>query len=192
MPTVALLGGSFCPVHSGHIMVASYLAQFVDAIDEVWIVPAASNPLKKDAYALTDAQRLRLLEIAVEGYRRIRVCDVEMNMPRPSYTVNTLRRLEADFPDCRFMWAMGSDNWQTVDRWYRWEEIVSRGVVVYPRPGYEIDAKSIPEGSIYVEAPRIELSSTFIRRGIAEGRDMRAFLPAGVWPLLNDFFVNAR
>lgn len=192
MPTVALLGGSFCPVHSGHIMVASYLAQFVDAIDEVWIVPAASNPLKKDAYALTDAQRLRLLEIAVEGYRRIRVCDVEMNMPRPSYTVNTLRRLEADFPDCRFMWAMGSDNWQTVDRWYRWEEIVSRGVVVYPRPGYEIDAKSIPQGSIYVEAPRIELSSTFIRRGIAEGRDMRAFLPAGVWSLLKDFFVNAR
>lgn len=192
MPTVALLGGSFCPVHTGHIMVASYLAQFVDAIDEVWIVPAASNPLKKDAYALTDAQRLRLLEIAVEGYRRIRVCDVEMNMPRPSYTVNTLRKLEADFPDCRFMWAMGSDNWQTVDRWYRWEEIVSRGVVVYPRPGYEIDAKSIPEGSIYVEAPRIELSSTFIRRGIAEGCDMRAFLPAGVWPLLSDFFVNAR
>lgn len=174
------------------MMVASYLAQFVDDIDEVWIVPAASNPLKKDAYALTDAERLQLLHIAVQGYDRIRVCDVEMSMPRPSYTVNTLLKLEADYPGCRFMWAMGSDNWLSVDRWHRWQEIVGRGVVVYPRPGYDIDATSIPAGSIYVEAPRIELSSTFIRRGIAEGRDMRAFLPAGVWPVLRDFIVNAR
>lgn len=189
MRTIALLGGSFSPVHIGHVMVASYLSQFVPGIDAVWLIPAAQNPLKSGSpYMFTDSQRLAMLRAAVDGYPRLDVCDIEFHMPRPSYTVDTLTRLAADFPDTRFMWAMGSDNWQSITRWRRWQEVVERfGVIVYPRPGYAVDTSSIPQGSLFVDAPQVELSSTFIRAALSEGRDMRAFLPAGVWPLLRSF-----
>ncbi len=188
--SVALLGGSFCPVHAGHIMVASYISQFCPLVDEVWLVPAAVNPLKAGSrYRLTDAQRLELLRRAVEGYDRIRVCDVELHMPVPSYTIDTLRRLSADCPDCRFRWIIGSDNWLLKDSWRMVDRIISDyGMIVYPRPGYGIDPQALPDNVDYVDAPQIELSSTFIRQGLDSGRNMQAFLPQGVWQPLRSMW----
>lgn len=185
MTTVALFGGSFSPVHAGHIMVASYLAQFTPGIDEVWLLPASRNPLKTDPYLLSDADRVELLRAAVAGQPGLSVNTVELSMPVPSYTVDTLRHLADAYPDHRFLWAVGSDNWLMIERWKDWREIITRfGLIVYPRPGYPVDRSSLPEGVMWVDAPQIELSSTFIRSGLASGRDMSAFLPAGVWPLL--------
>lgn len=185
MTTVALFGGSFSPVHAGHIMVASYLAQFTPDIDEVWLLPAARNPLKTEPYLLSDDDRVRLLRAAVDGQPRLSVSTVELSMPVPSYTIDTLRHLSATYPDHRFIWVVGSDNWLLIERWKEWREIIAGfGLIVYPRPGYPVDTSSLPGGVRWVDAPQVELSSTFIRSGLAARRDMSAFLPAGVWPLL--------
>lgn len=175
---VVVYGGSFCPVHVGHIMVGGYVGQFVDGVDEVMFMLSAQNPLKP-AYPLSDEERLERLLAATAPYPFMSVSDLELTMPRPSYTIDTLRRLAADNPDSRFRLLVGSDNILEIDRWREPEEILGRfGVLVYPRPGYEVDPATLPEGATLIEgAPEIQISSTFIREGIAEGYDMRPFLP---------------
>lgn len=159
-------------------MVGGYVGQFVPGVDEVWFMLSARNPLKPP-YPMSDAERLALLKSAVEPYPFMRACDLELSMPRPSYTVDTLRRLEADYPSWRFRLLVGSDNLAGLSRWREPEEILSRfGIIVYPRPGYPVDAATLPSGAEYLaDAPQMEISSTFIRRGLAEGCDMRPFLP---------------
>lgn len=171
-------GGSFCPVHAGHVMVGGYVGQFVPGVDEVWFMLSARNPLKPP-YPMTDEERMALLSRAVAPYPFMRACDLELSMPRPSYTVDTLRRLASDHPAYRFRLLVGSDNLAGLPRWRCPDEILSEfGILVYPRPGYPVDPSSLPAGAEYLAgAPEIEISSTFIRRGLANGRDMRPFMP---------------
>lgn len=171
-------GGSFCPVHIGHIIVGGYVGQFVEGVDEVWYMLSARNPLK-GGYELTDAERMERLRAAVAPYPFMRACDLELRMPRPSYTVDTLRRLAADCPDCRFRLLVGSDNIGSFNRWREPDVILKEfGVLVYPRPGHAVEAGALPDGAVLLEgAPEVQISSTFIREGIAAGRDMRPFLP---------------
>lgn len=175
---IVVYGGSFCPVHIGHIMVGGYVGQFVEGVDEVWFMLSAANPLK-GSYPMTDDERLARLRTALEPYPFMKACDLELTMPRPSYTIDTLRRLAQDYPDCRFRLLVGSDNILDFNRWREPDEILGRfGVLVYPRPGYHVDADDLPAGAALLSgAPEIELSSTFVRRGLAEGHDMRPFLP---------------
>lgn len=176
--SVVVYGGSFCPVHIGHIMVGGYVGQFVEGVDEVMYMLSARNPLKPP-YPLTDEERLSLLRTATAPYSFMTVSDLELSMPRPSYTIDTLRRLAADNPDTRFRLLVGTDNILEIDRWREPEELLNRfGVLVYPRPGYEIDPLSLPSGAELIDgAPTMQISSTFIREGLAAGRDMRPFLP---------------
>lgn len=181
--TVGILGGSFNPVHVGHLMLASYMQQF-GGMDEVWLMLSPLNPLKANPEELIpDITRLRMLELAVGETKGILVNDIELSMPRPSYTINTLRYLAKRYPRHQFKLIIGSDNWKRFNEWKDYEEIIDDfGVVIYPRPGY-------PLGTIYdagvevVNAPTADISSTFIRRSIARGKDMKFFLPQGV----NDF-----
>lgn len=178
---IALFGGSFNPVHVGHIMLASYVAQFC-GFDEVWLTLSPLNPLKAGSdELLPDDCRLAMLRAAVGSLPGMRVCDIELSMPRPNYTIDTLERLSQLYPDDSFTPLVGSDNWAIFRRWRRSEEILSRfGVAVYPRPGYDIDRGDLPDGVTILDGvPVVELSSTFIRRSIAAGHDMRAFLPPG-------------
>jgi len=176
-----LLGGSFNPVHMGHFMLASYLAEFTP-LSSVWLMLSPLNPLKSHPEELLgDMQRLRMLEIAARANPKLSVCDIELTMPRPSYTADTLRLLSRRYPRRRFKLIIGSDNWKIFHSWRRHEEILDNyGVIVYPRPGYET-------GPIYdervelVNAPMIELSSSWVRRTIARGRDLNFFLPPGVY-----------
>lgn len=175
-----VLGGSFNPVHVGHLMLASYLAQFTD-LDEVWLMLSPANPLKVRTDDVTDCQRLAMLRIACEGHRGVIECDVELTMPRPSYSIDSLSRLSELHPDRDFRLIVGSDNWLIFDRWRAYEEIIRRfRPIIYPRPGYPVDASTLPVGVTMVNAPVADVSSTFIRSAIAEGKDMGAFLPAGV------------
>lgn len=187
MKNVVLFGGSFCPVHSGHIMVASYVAQYCPDVDEVWLVLSPRNPLKdRSLYMLTAERRMELLELAVRGRTGLRVCDVELTMPQPSYTVNTLRKLSGLYPDCRFRWLIGSDNIAELDRWRESGEILrDYGILVYPRPGYAADKLS--PGLKLVDAPVVEVSSTMIREGLSRGLDMGAFMPKEAYDRLISF-----
>lgn len=181
MKSIGILGGSFNPVHVGHLMLANYISQFTD-VDEVWLTLSLLNPLKQgNNETIPDFQRLEMLNIATKGSSGIAVCDVELSMPKPSYTADTLKRLQILYPSCRFRLIIGSDNWLIFDRWRNHEEILNEhGVIVYPRPGYPLSDPNHDNVEI-VNAPTIDLSSTFIRRSIAEGKDMSYFLPNGVY-----------
>ncbi len=186
---IALFGGSFCPVHNGHLMLGSWLARFSGMADEVWFVLSAHNPLKADiTYLLSDAERLDLLRIATEGDPLLKVCDIELKLPLPSYTITTLDTLSEAFPHYQFKWVVGADNWLEFKKWKDYRRIISDyGIIVYPRPGYDVNPEELPEGVEWADAPQVDLSSTFIRRGLAEGKNMKAFLPAGVWQRLREF-----
>lgn len=181
LPTIGILGGSFNPVHIGHMMLASYLVQFT-SLDAVWLTLSPLNPLKATSLELIpDIQRLKMLSIAARDAAGIEVCDIELSMPRPSYTINTLDYLKRRYPRRRFKLIIGSDNWRIFDRWRDHERILrDYGVIVYPRPGYPV-SDLYEEGMVYVDAPQFNMSSTFVRAAIAKGADMNFFLPDGVY-----------
>lgn len=178
--TIGILGGSFNPVHIGHMMIASYLVQW-GYVDKVWLTLSPMSPHKKDSLELIpDVKRLAMLNTAIKGASNIDVCDIELSLPTPSYTIKTLETLTANYPGKRFKLVIGSDNWAVFDKWRNCDEILDRyGVIVYPRPGYPIEAHA--DGMEAVSAPTVNLSSSFIRKAIAKGRDMEYFLPAGVF-----------
>ncbi|MCM1028568.1 MAG: nicotinate (nicotinamide) nucleotide adenylyltransferase [Pseudoflavonifractor sp.] len=175
---IAVYGGSFCPFHIGHLMVGAYVAQFVEGVSEVWYLLSALNPLKA-SYPVSDSSRWEALCKAISPYPFLHPCDIELSMPRPSYTIDTLRKLSLDYPDCHFTLLVGSDNILNLSRWRCPDEILSRfGILVYPRPGYDIAPAELPSGAtLLTDAPQIEISSTFIRNAITAGLDMRPFLP---------------
>ncbi|MDE6650860.1 MAG: nicotinate-nucleotide adenylyltransferase [Paramuribaculum sp.] len=181
MKTVGLYGGSFNPVHVGHLIVASYIAQWSD-IDEVWLMLSPLNPFKvQDRELLPIQPREDMLRLAVNNNCFLDICDEQLNMPVPSYTVDTLDSLSKTHPDISFRCIIGSDSWSGFTGWKEWERIISDyGVIIYPRPGYPVDDKSLPEGVIIVNAPSVDISSTFIRRAIAEGKDVDYFVPEAV------------
>lgn len=180
METIGILGGSFNPVHIGHIMVASYLTQW-KIVDRVWLTLSPRNPLKSSDSLLSDLQRLAMLRVACKNLPGIEICDIELSMPRPSFTINTLKVLSKRYPSMRFKLIIGSDNWNNFDKWRDYEEILDDyGVIVYPRPGKPI-TNTLADGMELVQSPSINLSSTFIRSAIEKGRNVSAFLPAGVY-----------
>ena len=136
---IGVFGGSFNPVHIGHVMLASYLKQF-EGFDEVWLMLSPLNPLKANSTELIpDVTRLKMLDIALKGAEGIKVSDIELSMPRPSYTINTLRYLAKRYPRHTFKLIIGSDNWKIFSQWKDSEAIIRDfGVVVYPRPGYPV------------------------------------------------------
>ncbi len=178
---IGILGGSFNPVHIGHIILADYIVQFTD-ITQVWLMLSPLNPLKENPEQLiSDRHRLKMLRIATERNPRLKPCDIELSMPQPSYSINSLNRLQELHPDKKFSLIIGSDNWLVFDRWRSHEEILRNyAPIVYPRPGYDIGAKALPENVTLVNAPTLDISSTFIRKAIAEDLDMQNFMPKGV------------
>lgn len=185
MATIGILGGSFNPVHVGHMILASYLSQW-GYVDEVWLTLSPRNPLKDPSELIPDLRRLAMLNIAVKGSDNIDICDIELSMPRPSYTVRTLELLRERNPDKKFKLIIGSDNWRNFDRWREPQKILDEfGVIVYLRPGYPV-AKSNVEGLEIANAPLLDISSTFVRQAISRGRDMNYFLPAGVYKYIKD------
>ena len=169
---IGILGGSFNPVHTGHMMIAAYLTQW-GYVDKVWLTLSPLNPLKDAAGLLPDSERLAMLKIATGETTDILTCDIELSMPRPSYTIDTLDLLSRRHKDKQFKLIIGSDNWCIFDRWreheYIWEHF---SPIVYPRPGFP------REGC--VEMDTFDVSSTELRRLLAEGAPVNNLLPPGV------------
>lgn len=185
MAKIGIFGGSFNPVHAGHMMLASYLTQW-GYFDEVWLTLSPRNPLKDPGDLLPDTKRLAMLNIAVKGAPAIDICDIELSMPRPSYTINTLDVLAERYPEHSFRLVIGSDNWRIFDQWRSAARILQQyGVTVYLRPGYPVERRHI-DGLKVVDAPMVHLSSTFVRDALAKGRNMNYFLPPGVYKYIID------
>lgn len=183
---IGVLGGSFNPVHKGHIELARYIA-CCGAVDRVWLSLSPSNPLKPDGLpGATDTQRLDMLRLAVAPLRPVVDCTaIELSLPRPSFTLNTLRELSRQHPGRRFRLIIGSDNWLVFDRWRDPEAIINEyGVIIYPRPGYEVDPSGLPRGVSLVEGADLTLmdvSSTGVRLGFnASDDNAGSHLPAAV------------
>lgn len=164
------------------MMLAQYLVEF-SRLDEVWLTLSGQNPVKERDDNVGDADRLAMLRMACAGTPRIDVCDVELSLPRPSFTYRTLCHLRDLYPRRRFTLLIGADNWTIFDRWRDSDRIVSEfPVMIYPRPGYTIDPQTLPTGVTYIgEAPSFDISSTFLRDAIAAHRCISHFLPSGVY-----------
>lgn len=172
MIRTGIFGGSFNPIHNGHIILARQLKERA-GLDEVWLMVSPQNPLKQHAGLLADEARMEMARKAVEGEAGIVASDYEMQLPRPSYTWNTLQALSRDYPDREFVLMIGGDNWELFDRWYRAEDIRRHyEIVVYTRtpgdPGF------------------IDISSTEIRRRIREGLSFEDLVPKSVADIIKE------
>lgn len=176
MIKTGIFGGSFNPIHNGHIALARQLRQAA-GLDEVWLMVSPQNPLKRQADLLDDYLRLSMARQALAGETAITASDYEMHLPRPSYTWNTLQALERDYPDRRFTLMIGGDNWQLFHRWYRADDIVARyPIVVYPRRGSVIG--HVPANVTIIEADLLDISSTAIRQRVSQGLPVTGLVPA--------------
>ncbi|MCL2727757.1 MAG: nicotinate (nicotinamide) nucleotide adenylyltransferase [Bacteroidales bacterium] len=181
-PTVrcGLYFGSFNPLHIGHLAIANYVLEFTD-LDELRLVLSPKNPMKSDEGIMPVEERLRRIERAVEqSALPIGVSKVEFDLPKPYYTINTLRYLAAQEPHVCFVLMMGADNLAVIEKWHQWQQLLQEfEVYVYPRSGYDGVALCETYGTRYIDAPLMDVSSSFIRKGLEEGRNMNGFL-AGV------------
>ena len=181
---VGLFFGSFNPPHIGHTAIAEFVLHSMKA-DEIWLVVSPQNPFKESTDLLAEADRFRLVKRALDGHESIKPCDFEFDLPRPSYTVDTMRSMREKHPEHEFFLIMGSDNILGIKGWKNHEELLSaHPIAVYPRPGYPIDAyflNELPGDVVLTEAPSLDLSSTGIRTSIAEGVPCRFLMREAVW-----------
>ena len=168
MKKVAIFGGSFNPIHTGHIALAQAVQQQC-GLDEVWLMVSPQNPLKRnDADLLDDSLRFEMAQKALEGVEGVKACDYEFHLPKPSYTWNTLQHLTKDYPDYTFTLLIGGDNWAHFQRWRHWKDILwHHDVIVYPRDEYQ--------GTISV--PLLNVSSTEIRKRVRAGQSISGLVP---------------
>ena len=182
---IGIFGGSFNPIHNGHITLARQLRELAE-VDEVWLMVSPQNPLKQGRTDLLD-DRLRYLmtRIALHCEKGMVVSDYELRLPKPTYTWNTLQGLKEDYPDCTFILFIGGDNWASFHRWYRADDILrEHRVVVYPRRDSTIDVGLLPPGVTLVDTPLLDVSSTDIRSRLAKGESIENCVPEVIAPLV--------
>lgn len=185
---IGLFFGTFNPIHSGHLILANYLAEFTD-LDEVWFVITPMSPFKQKMSLLENHHRLALANIAVENFPKLKTSDIEFKLAQPNYTINTLVHIEEKFPDKKFCLIMGEDNLKGFHKWKNFETILNNyPIYVYPRVLKEGTQKTVLEHTNIqkVDAPIVEISSTFIRKAIKNNKDIRAMLPEKVWNYIDD------
>ena len=176
-PRIGLLFGSFNPVHIGHLILAEHFATRTD-LAEVWLVVSPHSPFKVATDLLPDAERLRLVELAIAGNRRLRAEGIELSLPRPSYTIATLDALRLCHPSHDFVLLMGGDNLPSLPRWQESARLLAEvDIYVYPRAGTAIpDLAPFPRVQI-MTAPLLDISATYIRENLRTGRSIRYLVP---------------
>lgn len=185
---VGLYFGTFNPIHVGHLTIANHLAEFSD-LDKIWFVVTPHSPFKKKKSLLDNRQRYEMVYRATEDYTRLEPSDIEFNLPQPNYTINTLTYLQEKYPNHEFALIMGEDNLKSFHKWKNYELILeNHSIYVYPRISEGIiDTQFNNHPKIHkVDAPIMELSSTFIRKSIKAGKNVRPMLPEHVWEYLDE------
>ena len=183
IPT-GIFGGSFNPIHNGHISLARQILK-AGGLDEIWFVVSPQNPLKSADTLADDDYRLSLVRKALEGEPSLVASDYEFHMPRPSYMYDTLMAMRRDYPDRDFVLLIGGDNWTMFNRWYRWEDILHNfRIIIYPRQGSYIDISTLPANVRLVETELYNISSTEIRDKISKGEDITLLVPEAIAKLI--------
>lgn len=194
---IGIFGGSFDPIHTGHAIIAQHIIGS-GVVDRLWLMVSPVNPLKADRQRhVTDADRLRMVEMVARPLEGVETSAFEFTLPRPSYTIDTLNALQAKFPDDEFYLVIGGDNWELFNNWRNSEEILAKyHVLIYPRLGYKINIPDeLKDRVILVDAPIIELSSTQIRDRLARGLSARYYVPDQVLHYIEDrnlYNVNSK
>ncbi len=187
--SIGLFGGSFNPIHTGHIALALQLKRLAE-LDEVWLMVSPQNPLKQGSSDLLDDQlRYQLARLALHGEEGIVASNYELHLPKPSYTWNTLEHLHQDFPQHTFLLLIGGDNWQNFHRWYRAEDIMrEHEIVIYPRRGYETHQASLPSSVKVVNTELIDVSSTEIRMRVKQGQSIKGMVAPTIEPIVRRLY----
>lgn len=185
---VGLYFGSFNPIHIGHLVIANHIAEYSD-LNQVWFVVTPHNPFKKKNTLLDNYQRLEMVYRATKDYTKLKPCDIEFNLPQPNYTVNTLAYLQEKYTDYEFDLIMGEDNLKNFHKWKNYEVILeNHDIYVYPRMS-DNHTETLFDGhkKIHnINAPIMEISSTFIRKAIKTGKNIKPLLPEPVWEYLDE------
>lgn len=181
---VGLYFGSFNPIHNGHLIIASHIVEHSD-IEKVWFVLSPQNPLKPSSTLLNEYDRLHLVNLSIENDSRFKVSDVEFKMPKPSYTIDTLTHLSEKYPQHQFVVIMGSDSYTNLHKWKNYELLV-RGysIIVYNRPSFEVAENKY--GATILDAPLLNISSTFIRQSIKNYKSIRYLVHEAVYEELKN------
>lgn len=176
---IGLYFGSFNPIHTGHLIIASHVINQTD-LQQVWLIVSPQNPFKQEGGLLNEYHRLHLAQLAIEDDGRFRVSDIEFKMPRPSYTIDTMVYLQEKYPQHEFTIIMGSDSFQNLPKWKNAELLIRNyAFIVYNRPGSKVTDKHGATISI-LDAPLLTISATHIRNSIQEGKSIRYLVPEKV------------
>lgn len=186
MIKTALFFGSFNPVHNGHMAIAEYIIEFTD-INELWFIVSPQNPLKRKHSMLDDQERLELVYRAIDDDPRFKVSDIEFNMPKPSFTIDTLTYLSEKHKNREFVMIMGADNLVTFKKWKNYELLVEKYKrIIYPRHGVSREEILSHKNIKLIDAPMMEISSSFIRDAISQGKKVKYFLPPKVYEYIEE------
>ena len=183
---IGLYFGSFNPIHNGHLAIANYMLEFTD-LEQIWFIVSPQNPLKKKKSLLADYHRYELVNLAIGDSVNYKASNVEFSLPQPSRTIDTLAYLFDKYPDKQFTLMMGADNLLNFKKWKNYQEILNHyQIYVYPRPEVQqTDFDNHPSVK-RIEAPLMEISSSFIRQAIKDKKDIRFFLPETVWNYIKE------
>lgn len=182
---IGLLFGTFNPPHIGHTLIANYF-YITNNFDEIWFIVSPQNPFKKDITLLDEKLRLEMVRLAIENANYLKASDIEFSLPKPSYTINTLEKLKNDYPQYTFNIIMGSDNAISIEKWKDFQNIIDNyRIYVYPRTGYSTK-NILTHKNIKIDntAPIIDISSTWIREQIKNGKDVQFFLRKVVYEFI--------
>lgn len=176
---IGLYFGSFNPVHTGHLIIAKHVLNSTD-IRQVWLVVSPHNPLKKSATLLNEYHRLHLVQSAIEGENDLKASNIEFQLPRPSYTIDTLTYLQEKYPAHDFAVIMGSDSYSNIHKWKNYETLLrDYTLYIYRRPGFPVE-NAVTENIRLLDAPLLEISSTHIRELLLQGKSIRYLVPDSV------------
>lgn len=185
MKKIALFFGSFNPIHIGHLALANYLVEFTE-VDELWFVVSPQNPHKNKSSLLDANLRYDMVYETIKDDSRFKVSNVEFSLPKPSYTCDTLVHLEEKFPENNFYLIIGADNLTNFHKWKNYEFILTNfPLLVYPRnEAVNLNTFSLSGNITLLQAPKIEISSSFIRKSIHNKKLINHFLHATTWKLI--------
>jgi len=177
---IGLFFGSFNPIHTGHMIIATLVKEST-SVKEVWFVVSPQNPFKKNKNLLHEFDRLDMVNVAIEDDYHFRSCDIEFNMPKPNYTIDTLIVLREKYPDKVFHLIIGEDNLPSFPRWKNHKQILEHfGLIVYPRP-HAKNSNLVNHNKVkMIEAPEVDISASLIRKLVREKKSIRYLVPDAV------------
>ena len=172
-----LFFGSFNPIHVGHLIIANYMATF-SGLKEVWFVVSPHNPLKLKTGLANMYDRLEMAKIATENTPHLKVSDIELKLPQPSYTIDTLTYLHEKYPEKQFVLIMGADNLTSFKKWKNYEVLLKNyEIFIYPRLGCDISEWENHPSITFTNTPQMEISATFIRKALKDKKNIQFFVP---------------